>query len=74
MVPQDQQDWVSSGARFAVMVVKDEIVINDFFSKLFNDYDAASKPEHSETFQARAASGLDFAGRSARATFPPHHA
>jgi hypothetical protein len=32
MVPHDQQDCVSSGAGFAVIVVKDEFVISAYVS------------------------------------------
>jgi hypothetical protein len=36
MVPHDQQDWVPSGAAFAVIVVNDESVISAYASVKHN--------------------------------------
>jgi hypothetical protein len=65
MDPHDQQDWVSSGADFAVIVVKDELVIAAYFPVPLSI--ARFKPRALMCW-ARTVAPQTFAGVGARAT------
>src|SRR5579872_7444024 len=74
MVPQDQHDWVSSGAGFAVIVVNDELVISSCTSFQHNRNSAQSAIQHNLTVLAQGAELLGEGGRAktSRARRPRH--